>query len=158
VLRAASVALRASQIPAICIPHIHGTPFAPPFTGQPCGMVGRRCVRCQHANFQIFVNQGREGLFQAAPTLAMRQLMQTVANLEHVDRGRPDGLGRLLIKPVHDDGLWLGLHQGGQHVGVEDNHLRNVAARASDPFSSGRSLSSPWPLKRAAMREPSRLV
>jgi hypothetical protein len=61
---------------------------------------------------------------------------------------------RQRVKPGEHSWLWRPAGQLRDHVGVEDDHASNSAARGSSPLRSGRSSPSARPSKRVWIRLP----
>ena len=53
----------------------------------------------------------------------------------------------LRIQPIHDSRMWLPQHQGGHHVGIQQDHGSNSAAVAVSPCHSAIGFSSPTGVK-----------
>src|SRR5262245_18238041 len=98
-------------------------------SGQRGCALGGGLVEIEYTSFEVFAEHLVKCAFKLSSAPACRQKRDTEVGFEHRDRGDPNRLRRLAIKPHCDLRIRPGVHQSRKHVGVKDNHAR-FAGRA----------------------------
>ena len=121
------------------VSEVDGSASGFPPGGEMSGRGRRGTVEVQDPVLEILFEDALESGLESDPLSASWQRGQSESDFEHRDARDPHRISRLAVQPAHDGGVRTGPHEGGQHVGIENDHESKSADLAGRPRHSGRS-------------------
>jgi len=95
---------------------------------------GRRGAGGSFVDRQNFVSDfefkhSSQSVFESLSMTPGGESFDSGSQFEVGDRGQPKDVPRLPIDPLFQSGVALGLHQGRDDIGIQNNHLGNFGRR-----------------------------
>src|SRR5262249_20330189 len=129
------------------VAQIDRTAGTPVLRSDATGELSGERIEGQHPVLEVLFERPGKGGLQKSSAPSSRQQLQAETDLEDGDRGRPDGFRRQTVEPPNDDRVRLAVHEGRDHVGIEEDHDSKSAGRTGWPRNSEMSSLSPTPAK-----------
>ena len=93
-----------------------------------CG-AGGALIERQNLVLNIDIKDLIQSIFESLSLAAGGQSLNPISQFEIRDRSKPKSIRRVPIEPAFEFAIALGVHERGDDISVEDDHLRNLAGR-----------------------------
>lgn len=79
-------------------------------------------VEWDYPSIEVFVEKSGEGRLEPMSSLGRVQQFQTRSDCQHRDRGCPDRFRWLIVEPLDNGCIRVGMHERRKDIRVEDDH------------------------------------